>query len=72
MDVAVCWMLFLARLPCNDTTCAYTLRTDGSREGGIYDYPCTPDAQHQEGAIQMTENPAYAAITDHYNVEKVF
>ena len=31
-----------------------------------YDYPCAPDAQHQEEAIQMIENPAYAAIDDYY------
>ena len=29
------------------------------------DYPSTADALHQEGTIQMTENPAYAAFTDY-------
>ena len=44
-------------LTCNDITCGY---------------PCAPDAQHQEGAIQMTENPAYAAIPDYCNVTNAF
>ena len=35
-------------------------------------YPCAPDAQHQEGAIEMTENPAYAAIPDYFNVTNAF
>ena len=34
-------------------------------EDGSYDYPCTPDAQHHEGAIEMIENPAYDASSDY-------
>ena len=41
---------------CNDTT---------------YDYPVV---QHQEesGAIEMTENPAYAAVSDYYNLQQMY
>lgn len=28
-----------------------------------YDYPYAFNAQHQEGVIEMTENPAYVANT---------
>ena len=46
-----------ADMPCQDA--------DMPCEDGSYDYPCAPDAQHQEGAIEMIENPAYDASSDY-------
>ena len=47
------------------TVLACCSSTDAPCEDGNYDYPSTADAPHQEGTIQMTENPAYAAFTDY-------
>ena len=33
----------------------------------IYDDPSDTGAQHLEKAIHMTENPAYATVTDYYD-----